>query len=152
METKDFFSRVFNQIQTKNIIVGLIMGITLMLAVFWVFTGFDFGLNPSKSVSPVTVPKAPELVMGAGWSKNPDEKEAVQEAFAMMQEQMNGRDPNFIIITSESGYNNQVIAEQLSELLIPSARIYGWTSMIGSVNPVGLINCSMMFLPDFVSS
>ena len=66
---------------------------------------------------------AAEIKISYGWSNNPDETEAVNEAVAMMYKEIDN--PSLIILLSESSYeNDDIIARKLYELT-NGARIFG---------------------------
>jgi len=82
--------------------------------------------------------------MGFGWSSEDDEKTAAEEAVARMEEKMGEKKPNFLIVYSETRYDNRIISEELNRLLGPDIKIYGWTSLVGSVDPQGLHPLSIL--------
>jgi hypothetical protein len=67
--------------------------------------------------------EAADVKIGYGWSVNPDEAKAVQEAIVMMRKTITK--PNLVILLTESSYeNDEVIARHLSKLT-NGAKIYG---------------------------
>lgn len=72
---------------------------------------------------PVFKCEAADVEIGYGWSVNPDEAKAVEEAVAMMRKTIT--EPDLIIFFAESSYeNDEVIAKHLSQLT-NGAKIYG---------------------------
>jgi hypothetical protein len=67
--------------------------------------------------------EAASVKIGYGWSVNPDETKAVQEAVAMMQK--NTVKPNLVVLLSEASYDrDDVIARELSKLT-SGAKVFG---------------------------
>ncbi len=78
------------------------------------------------------------LFMGAGWSSQLDEVAAVEEAVAMMESKLKDKKANFVIVSSESGYDNQKISQALNNSLENQAKIYGWTSFRNTATNQGM--------------
>ncbi len=91
------------------------------------------------------------LVMGGGWSSNENEEGAVEEAFSMMELEMEGKDIEFLILYSESGYDNEVISSLVNQR-VSGTKIYGWTSLQGSVTNDGIKKLSMLGFSDRVKA
>ena len=70
------------------------------------------------------------LVMGVGYSSQPDIGPAVQEAYDKMLEQLGGQDPVFAILTSTVGYDQEEVLAAVNQLM-PETKIYGYTSLMG---------------------
>jgi hypothetical protein len=66
---------------------------------------------------------AADVKIGYGWSVNPDEAQAVEEAVAMMKKTVTK--PNFLVLFTEDSYeNDDIIAKNLSKST-NGAKIYG---------------------------
>ncbi len=117
----------------KNI--WMILGVVVIVAIAAVF----LTSKPPEEV-PVVIPEEEEmevkLVTGAGYSIQKDSKEAVQEAYDRMKTQLGGSVPNFAILYSTIGYDQDRVLSELNRLL-PGAKIYGYTSIIGTMTNEG---------------
>ncbi len=91
------------------------------------------------------------LVMSGGWSSNEDEERAVEEAIFMMNSEMDNKDVEFLILYSESGYDNEKVLSLVNDK-INGAKVYGWTSFHGSATNDGIKKLSMIGFSDRVKS
>ena len=73
--------------------------------------------------SPFSMCKASEVKIGYGWSINPNESEAVNEAAAMMYKTIDK--PNLVILLSESSYQNDGLISENLYKLTDGAKIFG---------------------------
>jgi len=84
------------------------------------------------------------LVMGAGWSSNDLEMEAVQESIEMMLNKMGETSPEFVMIYSESSYDNLKILAEVNNQLGEDVKVYGWTSFQNTVTNAGMQKFSIL--------
>lgn len=95
---------------------------------------------PQIGKSPLVIPTEREigakLFTGAGYSVKKDSKEAVQEAVERMKKQLGYREPKFVILYSTIGYDQNEVLTELNRLA-PKAKIYGYTSIVGTVTNEG---------------
>lgn len=79
---------------------------------------------------------APKLQMAAGYSTNKDTKEAVKEACARLVKKLGKDKVKFAILYSTIGFDqNELIKE--ARRLLPKAKIYGYTSIVGTMTNDG---------------
>ncbi len=137
----------------KIIYVGI--PLLVVLIVFGIFLWNYSQESPlEKYITEIETPEkvsANPLVMGGGWSSNENEEDAVEEAFFMLRSEMKNEDIKFLILYSESGYDNEIISSLVNEK-VNGAKIYGWTSFQGSVTNDGMKRLSMLGFSDRVKA
>ncbi len=132
----------------RNIFLAIMALIAVLVIVK--IAGFVFTKKEAPEVSPEKTPQSVPvrekemLKMGVGWSDDNDEKNAVKQAVEMMTKELENNPPNFLIVYSETRYDNKIISEELNKLLGPDIKIYGWTSLVGSVTPEGIHPLSIL--------
>ncbi len=77
-----------------------------------------------------------KLVMGVGYSTQPDVELAVQEAHNRMAEELGGQEPLFAILTSTVGFDQEEVLAAVNQLM-PETKIYGYTSLLGIMTKEG---------------
>ena len=79
----------------------------------------------------------PELVMGEGYSVALDGEQAVSQAYEMAQSKLpEGAVPEFAVLYSSFGYNQTKLIQKAKEIM-PNTKIYGYTSIIGTMTNNG---------------
>ena len=73
---------------------------------------------------------------GYGWSVKSEPREAIREAIALAVEDLAGQSPEYVILFSTVGYGTDEVVKELEKQL-PSAQIYGGTSMFGVITKDG---------------
>jgi hypothetical protein len=138
--------------EKKDIILIAIAVGLLVIALAIVVSNY-FGQNKGLLYNPEPIiPQGDEepfvekepLVMGAGWSSSPKEETAVKESVEMMLEQMGEKSPSFVIVYSETSYDNVKISQELNNLLGQGVKIYGWTSFQHTTTNGGMQNFSIL--------
>lgn len=118
---------------SKKILIGAIVIIIIVGVFIWVFS-----LREKEKPIEVLPPEEglPEVGEAAyGWSVADAEKEAAEEAVSMMKERLVGS-PHFVFLFSSVGYEEGVLLEEIRNLL-PEAKIYGGTTLLGPMTNEG---------------
>jgi hypothetical protein len=131
--------------ENKKIIIGIVVA-----AVFVIIIG-GLLMFTRKTEEPV-VEKEPEvqvqerdvkLKIGTGYSVlseevSSEEKEetAVSESFNKMIEEL-GEDPDFVVLTSTVGFDQEKVLQEAKKLLPEETKIYGYTSLFGIMTKDG---------------
>ena len=77
------------------------------------------------------------MVVGYGWSTEDDPRKAATEAVAMMEGQMEGRSPDWVVLFSTVGYDSEEVLQEVRDLLGDGVKIYGGTSCLGVMTEDG---------------
>ncbi len=118
----------------KKIIIALIV-IVLAGGSIWYLVR---RISPEESLGPVVLPpteESKEPVASVGWSVVENEEQAVQEAVAMVLEELE-RSPDFAFLYCASGYDEEKIWVEVKRLL-PDTKIIGGNSGYGVMTPGG---------------
>ncbi len=120
----------------KNKIYWIILGIIIVIGVIVTVVLVNKNITVEEFITPIEEEIEVKLEMGIGYSVEKNEKEAVQEAYTKMVEQLKGEEPVFAILTSTVGYNQDEILAEVNQLL-PNTKIYGSTSLMGIMTNSG---------------
>lgn len=82
------------------------------------------------------VPNKPVLRTAVGYSTDTDSKVAVRGAYSDLVRQLENEPPCFIILYSTLGYDQSVVLAEVNRLA-PQAKIYGYTSLVGTMTNDG---------------
>ncbi len=134
----------------KNNLTYFTIAVLLIIGVVF-FSFYMDGLQDPQREEEITkkepVKEVDPLVMGAGWSNHQDEQEAVGEAVSMMLNKMEGEKPSFVIVYSESSYDNDLVLDEINQKL-ENVKVYGWTTFQTSVTNEGMHKLSILGFSD----
>lgn len=145
----------------KNIIYAIVATVlfivTIIILVSYYYSQKGILYLNNNITSPINISNQPTsqkepLVMGAGWSSNATEETAVRESVEMMLGQMGNKEPEFVMIYSESSYDNSKILTEVNKELGNEVKVYGWTSFQNTVTNDGMRKFSILGFSDRVQA